>query len=229
MTTPRPSRFAPVTAAAMLVALLGWNLFERDTSGGVEQYMDHSKEQIQKVPVRIGRFLGVDTPISQLPGVVDLLQPNHIMQRRYIDPDRGDGFSLLIVHCGVAKDMYGHYPPNCYPNAGWIVEGEPEEIVVHAGDIEIPARRYRFRHEASVVAERTDILAFFVVPAGQSRFGGDMRLVDMSSRSPATDKLGAAQVQILTPGEMPEQTRKEIWGEALEAIAPALHTIAEGA
>jgi hypothetical protein len=228
MTAPRPSRFAPAAAAVLLAVLLGWNTVERDTTGGVDQYMDHAEEQIDAVPFRIGRFLGTEMRITQLPAIDRLLGRHHILQRRYMDPTTGDAFSLLIVHCQRADNMYGHYPPNCYPNGGWITEREPEQVVVTAGDIEIPARRYRFRHDAAIVPERTDILGFFIVPAGQSRFGGDMRLVDMSTRSPATDKLGAAQVQILTPADMPEEVRTEIWGAALEAIAPVLQTIAEG-
>jgi len=212
----------------MLAALLGWNMVEQDTSGGVDQYMARAEAQIDAVPFRIGRFLGTEMPIPQLPGIIRLLGRHHILQRRYVDPATGDAFSLLIVHCQRADSMYGHYPPNCYPNGGWIAERTAENVVVAADEVEIPARRYRFRHDGGIVPERADILGFFVVPAGQSRFGGDMRLVDMSSRSPSTDKLGAAQVQILTPADMPEEVRTEVWSAALEAIAPVLQTIAEG-
>lgn len=226
--TPRgPSRFAPLVAAAMLAGLLGWNLVERSTAGGVDLYLASSRKEIEGVPWNIGPYIGTETQVA--PAVVKLLNPNTLLQRRYVVPETGEWFSLLIVQCTRAKDLDGHYPPNCYPRAGWIPEQDAAEIVVHAGAIAIPALRYRFRHEGGIIPERMDILSFFIVPVGQSRFGGDMDLVNMLSRSPATDKLGAAQVQILTPAAMPEETRRSIWDQTLEEITPVLTTIAEGA
>lgn len=228
MTTSH-SKLAPVAAAVLLVSLLLWNRTERTTAGGVDAYMERSAERIDEIPWLIGRFYGEDMAIRELPGVIRLLSPNRILQRRYVDPQTGEAFSLLIVHCGRADDMYGHFPPNCYPNAGWVSEEPPSEVVVHAGEHKIPARRYRFRHDGDIVTERTDILAFFVVPTGNPRFGGDMALVERSLRSPATDKYGAAQVQILTPAGLSDEARREVWDSALDAIAPVLETIAEGA
>ena len=55
-----------------------------------------------------------------------------------------------------------------------------------------------------------------------------MALVDRSSRLPWTDKLGAGQIQILTPVSLTEEDRREIWDQVLGALAPTLHAIAEG-
>jgi len=108
--------------------------------------------------------------------------------------------------------------------------GKPfKELVVHAGELSIPAREYRFSHKGELIEKKTDILSFFIVPTGSARFGGDMKLVDMASRNPATAKLGAAQVQILTPADMSKKDRMNIWNMVLDELEPVLKTIAEGA
>jgi hypothetical protein len=128
----------------------------------------------------------------------------------------------------VAKDMTGHYPPNCYPRAGWLEASPPQQVSLEVGDRVLPARRYRFRLEQGVVPSEIDILSFFAVPVGPQRFGPDIRIVDMASRSPAASRLGAGQVQVLTPRDMTEERRAEIWDAVLEAIDPALREITEG-
>lgn len=222
------SWMAPGLAAAMLAALLVLHVFERGTSGNIDQYLARVAEEVDAVPARIGPFLGRETEVA--PGAVKLLRPNRILQRRYtnIDSPQQEWFSLLIVHCGVATDMNNHFPPVCYPNSGWKLEGEAEDVVVQVNGMDIPARRYRFQRPDELFAEPMDILSFFVLPSGQVRFGGDMGLVDMSSRYPWTDKLGAGQFQILTPAGMSEEMRGEIWDQVLGAIAPVLYAIAEG-
>lgn len=230
MPSPTTAKLAPFVAAALLAALLGWNTIERETGGNVDAYMAEVKEQIESTPYWIGPYLGVKGEVAQ--SAIELLRPNEILQRRYVEPETGQSFWLLIVHCGEANDMYGHYPPRCYTGAGWVMErvgdAEAEDVVVQAGGIDIPAKRYRLRLRSGIETLRRDILSFFIVPSGTSRFGGDMRLVDMASRSPATAKLGAAQVQILTDAGMPEETRREIWRMVLEEITPTLVTMSEG-
>lgn len=230
MSTRGTSWIAPSLAMLLLAGLAALHFAERDTSGGVDMYMERSAARIDEVPLHIGRFIGQTAAVA--PEVESLLKPNRILQRRYVDPystDPDDWFSLVIVHCDVAKAMFGHFPPNCYPRAGWTESRPPEDVVVWSGESEIPARLYGYAREKGMSSERQDILSFFVVPSAPGRFGADDRMVDMASRTAASDKLGAAQVQILTPTSMPEERRRAIWSEVLEAIAPVLDTIAEGA
>ncbi|MDQ7012394.1 MAG: exosortase-associated EpsI family protein [Planctomycetota bacterium] len=230
MSTRGRSWIAPSLAMLLLAGLATLHFTERDTSGGVDMYMERAGARIDEVPLHIGRFIGQTAAVA--PEVENLLKPNRVLQRRYVDPystEPDDWFSLVIVHCGVAKDMFGHYPPNCYPRAGWTESVPAEDVVVRAGELTIPARLYRYTRESGMTAQRQDILSFFVVPSAPDRFGADDRMVDMASRTAASDKLGAAQVQILTPTSMSEERRKAIWSEVLEAIVPVLNTIAEGA
>lgn len=228
MSTKHSSWIGPGLAALMLASLTVLHYFERGTAGNIDHYMAVVAEQIDAVPTNIGPYVGRDAAVA--PGAIRLLKPNRIIQRRYtnIASEARETFSLLLVHCQVAKDMNNHFPPNCYPNSGWEMAGPPEDLTVTVGELRIPAKRYRFGRADDMLADDMDILSFFVLPSGQVRFGGDMGLVDHSSRLPWTDKLGAGQVQILTPAAMPEDLRGEIWDQALGALAPSLHAIAEG-
>ena len=178
------------------------------------------------MPYRIGRFIGVDAEVP--PGAVELLQPNRILQRRFKDPVTGEQFSLVIVHCKIAKDMAGHFPPNCYPRAGWEATEEADTVSLEAADTIVNASLYHFSLDNGLLPTRIDILNFFVVPSGPQRYGSDMRLIDLASRSAAGSRLGAAQVQIITPRGMDEATRESIWAQTMDVALPVLTEIAGG-
>lgn len=217
---------APLLCAILLAGVAGWRTATRAPSADTSAYMARVAHQIDGLPYRIGNYIGVDASVT--PYAVDLLDPNRILQRKYTDPETGEGFSLVIVHCKIAKDMTGHYPPNCYPRAGWVEVAEPEGVTVDVREALIPARRYRYELQRGLFPGRIDILNFFVLPVGPQRFGSDMRLVDRSSRSTAQSRLGAAQLQIITPAEMAEDSRRRIWEQTLDVVYPALAEIAEG-
>jgi hypothetical protein len=224
--TDRFQSLAPIVCALALLGVGIWRTVERTPSRDTTAYMARAAARIDEVPYRIGRYIGIDADVT--PGVVELLRPNRILQRRYIDPDTGESFSLVLVHCEVATDMTGHYPPNCYPRAGWMSFEEPSTLTLEVVDTVIPARRYRFEKAGGLVPTRIEILNFFVLPTGVQRFGDDIRLVDVVSRSQAATLLGAAQVQIITPAGMDRQRREAIWNEVLETVFPALDEIAGG-
>lgn len=226
MSSPQRTAFIPVVSALLLTGLLALRAVEHAPSVSVDRYMAGAASTIDGVPYKIGRFIGVDRSVT--PGTVQLLQPNRILQRRYTDPDTGDAFSLVVVHCGIAKDMTGHYPPNCYPRSGWVSDAPAELVTLDDGGIVIPATMYHFEMQQGVTPERIDILNFFVVPSGPQRFGADIRLVDRASGSAWTSRYGAAQVQIVTGRDMNPEQREAIWNDALRAISPALSAIAEG-
>jgi hypothetical protein len=226
MTAQGVKRLAPPVAAVLLCVLLATRLWEQSPNVGTEAYMARVAEEVDSIPYRIGDYVGVDGQVT--PGVIELLKPNRILQRQYTDPESGEGFSLILVHCGIAKDMTGHYPPNCYPRAGWVESSGMETLPLELTDVLIPARLYHFRLENDPVPAGLDILSFFVVPSGPQRFGPDIRLVDMASRSPSASLLGAGQVQILTSQDLPDERREHIWKLVIQTIYPALSEIAEG-
>jgi len=59
-------------------------------------------------------------PDNELPpGAVALLKPNLDICRTYLNPR----FEFLLVQCLDARDMGGHFPPNCYPASGCVRVG----------------------------------------------------------------------------------------------------------
>src|ERR1700691_3902298 len=49
---------------------------------------------------------------------IQLLRPNAILSREYRNDRRKQVVEFLIVDCSDARDLQGHYPPNCYPAQG---------------------------------------------------------------------------------------------------------------
>lgn len=223
---PRLRTYAPLISAGILLALAVARLWTEAPSADTTAYMARVAERIDAMPYRIGRFIGVDAEVT--PGAVELLQPNRILQRRFKDPVTGEQFSLVIVHCKIAKDMAGHFPPNCYPRAGWEATEEADTVSLEAADTIVNASLYHFSLDNGLLPTRIDILNFFVVPSGPQRYGSDMRLIDLASRSAAGSRLGAAQVQIITPRGMDEATRESIWAQTMDVALPVLTEIAGG-
>jgi hypothetical protein len=228
MSTRTRNSMAPVATAVLLVVMLVVRVLEHAPQTGIEDYMTNAARQIDAIPVSIGVYIGVDREVT--PGVIELLQPNRIFQRHYSDPDPNNSteFSVVLVHCGSAKDMTGHYPPNCYPRAGWLTAEPSQTVSVAAAELIIPATLYHFEYQQGFAPTRADILSFFIVPTGPQRYGPDIRMVDLASRSTRASKLGAAQVQIITSSDIDQQQRDAIWRAVIEATYPALHAIAEG-
>lgn len=223
---PRLRTLAPVVCAVLLAALAAARFWLETPSADTTAYMARVAERIDAMPYRIGRFIGVDAEVT--PGAVELLQPNRILQRRFRDPMTGEHFSLVIVHCKIAKDMAGHFPPNCYPRAGWVATKEADAISLEAADTIVNASLYHFSLDSGLLPTQIDILNFFVVPSGPQRYGSDMRLIDLASRSAAGSRLGAAQVQIITPRGMDPATRESIWSQTMDVALPVLTEIAGG-
>jgi hypothetical protein len=226
MSIPRRSRLIPAASALILASLVTLRVVERAPRVDIARYMETSRAAIDGIPFRIGPYFGVEHSVT--PGAVELLQPNRILQRRYTDPETGEGFSLVLVHCGIAKDMTGHYPPNCYPRSGWLSDGPSETVTLDAGGVVIPATLYHFELRQGFSPQRMDILNFFIVPSGPQRFGADIRRVEQASGSAWTSRYGAAQVQIMTTREMGPEQREAVWETVLDAMSSALFVIAEG-
>jgi hypothetical protein len=234
MTARKPSPLeaaVPFLCAAVLLALLimpvfaAWGNISARRPLGTNDYRARVRTALESVPYKIGPAVGLDAPPT--PAAQKLLSPNKIIERRYIDPTTGAGFSILIVHCGDVRDMIGHFPPVCYPANGWNPRGSsPVELEIngeHANAI-----RYDFSRVDEVIERRMSVLNFFVIPEEGATFFPSMDAVERASRSSDTGGLGVAQVQIVMPEESAPQWQQTIVRETLAAISPALRTISQG-
>jgi len=208
MPSPRAKSLPAILTAAVLAAMGVYVLAASGPAGGGEAYRKAVREAIDALPRRIDGYIGRDE--APLPGAIDLLRPNRILQRAYTHPLTGRSFSVLIVHCGDVRDMMGHYPPVCYPSNGWSVDAaDPDAIDPHAGR-SMPITRYTVSRSVGTTHRSRVIANSFILPQADTPFGRDDKSLDRVSRTRWSSGLGAAQVQIVTDASMPEDERRRI-------------------
>jgi hypothetical protein len=169
-----------------------------------------------------GRWVGRDIAVP--PAAKKLLHTNAILSRRFERIGGGATVRLLLVHCTDVRDMGGHYPPVCYPSAGWTpVDAErPDAIELLVGGQPLPLRVYEFsRIEGGVRESRIRVFNVFILPdgslttnIGQVRGRGERRAV--SAR-------GVAQLQVVTTMTMGDEDAADAAREILEGM-PGLMT-----
>jgi len=157
---------------------------------------------MQAIPLFIGdRWIGEERPVPKEAQM--LLHPNAILSRAYSSPG-GPTMQVLVVHCGDARDMIGHYPPICYPSAGWVpakVDGAVDTALEINGQ-ELPVRQYGF----SCIGdhgrvETIRIFNAFILPDGTVTRQIDD--IDRQSERLAVSIQGVAQVQVIISASVP--------------------------
>lgn len=165
----------------------------------------------ERVPHTIRSWVGVDIPVPA--AATELLHPNAVLSRSYQRIPSGPTVSVLVVHCSDSRDMQGHYPPNCYPASGWNPTGDAlgRTVEIDAAGIVIPARVYEFDRLMDLgLRTGIRIVNFFVLPDGS--YSRDMTALRAASERRAMAVRGAAQVQMITSLDLPED-------EAFTAVA----------
>ncbi len=217
---------ARMNASPLRDVLVSLNM-EAPPVRGAPEYFDRVALAIERVPYRVGRWIGRD--VDTTPAAVRLLRPNKLMQRRYTDPATGEEVSLLIVHCGDVRDMAGHYPPVCYPAHGWkeIENTEAYEVISLLGQT-ARARLYRFTQGREGVVREMLVVNFFVLPGEGQFVTHNMDDLERATQRRAIATLGSAQVQILVDHGMSEESRRQTVAEFVRAIEPSLREVARG-
>ncbi len=221
------STLIPVASAALLVfALVAGGLTTRDVPGTAEFHL-RVRDAVRAIPLTIGDWVGRDADPEA--SALEILDPVVIMQRVYRNQNTGETLSLLVVYCDDTRNLYGHYPPVCYPNArGWTAEGTREEVV-QILDREFPATSYAFGRVSNGIDRDLSVLNFMVSPSLVQPVLENMDALTRSRPSRFTPGLGAGQVQILGLDALSEQSRQVARQDFLRALQPAISVIAEGA
>jgi hypothetical protein len=187
---------------ATIAALLALSVALPNSTAGVQPDVRRNariKRAVDDLPRFIGRWVS-DPTVGEnaVPREAQkLLKPNAIAQRHYTSP-AGPTVHLVVVHCGDTRDMIGHYPPICYPSAGW----EPgdrtnRDLTLNVQGLSLPVREYVFRgYLEGGREEAIRIFNVFVLPDG-----GVTREIDDINRQ--SERLsvavqGVAQVQVIT-------------------------------
>lgn len=216
MKLPRPSlmqrirEMAPALALGSMLILPFVLRAEPYSSTEIRERHAEIAAAINSVPWSINSWTAVDVPV---PGAVeDILRPNALISRRYRNLGEGGGdATVVIVHCSDVRDMDGHYPPICYPNAGFTRDRESEMLIEDRfGEHAVTLRAYQFVKSTGVgVEQRLYVYSFFVLPDGT--VVTEMSDVRELVRRTATSALGVTQVQVVRmSGEGPARDMESI-------------------
>jgi len=197
--------WAVAAAAALLVAGGLW-FQQYPTATSATGYHDRVLELAHTAPKAFGPWAG--TPNEIPPSAVELLRPNATVSRNFVDQAGGRSGQFLIVQCRDARDLAGHWPPNCYPSSGYTEIGRTLTQWQAPGLPPISGMNYRF--------ERASLNG--TLP--------DMAAVRQAGDDPQRRHFGAAQVQVVTPAGLTEAQRQAVFAEVLAPHAELLNTIA---
>ena len=203
------------------ISLLGIGLVRAHPGDeeAIASYHERVAQVINAIPVDINGWKGEQVPIPQ--AATNLLKPNALVARRYINEEKAVSATLLIVQCRDTRDMAGHYPPRCYPANGWMEAGvNPVSMFLST---KYPLRQYDFHRIAGKVERDIQVYSLFVLPNGQQTVS--MRDVRKLSADYVYRKYGAAQIQVVMDGDFDPDTRKWIIDEMISIAQPAIDEV----
>lgn len=218
-------RLAPVATIALLIGMLQTGGVDAVSGEQVDAYQSRIRRMVDAIPYKIGPWVGDD--VAPPPSAVKMLKPNAILERRFVEPATGRTFSLLVVHTEEARDMQGHWPPNCYPANGWELLDTRDSTIELDGML-IPVKDYAFRRMMDGFERRMNVMGFFIVPEEDAGFLTSYKAMVTAGQRRSTAGLGAAQIQLISGDEFTAVERRELAQQFLQAIEPLIHTIAGG-
>ncbi len=193
-----------------------------------EPHLARCRAAIEAVPAIVkgasGTWTGQETEIPA--PAIQLLHPNEILSRDYVNDETKAMVSLLIVNCKDARYLQGHYPPNCYPaqgkelikynNQGKAENGEARTW--HLPYTDITGMEYHFAPKSPTDQERV-VYNFFVMPrvpamtVSHKELDGvicpDIGSVYTSGEDYQRRYYGAAEFQFVTGTRMTRQERDQ--------------------
>ena len=219
---------APALSVFMLIGMM----VER--SSGVSQtsaapYHARAKLAVESIPTSVGSWSARNEPMPR--EAMAILRPNVLRCLKYSDSDTTNPryydrwASLLVDQCFEARDMSGHYPPNCYVNSGeQLIYQAPRDW--HVGDLTITGTEYHFRQTTATESTRTAVYNFLIVPdRGILR---DMHEVDKAAQDYRRRFFGAAQFQLVMDADLSQPERDEIFKTLMEPCVPVIKTLMSG-
>lgn len=209
----------PIASLLMLLGIFAESL-THPSPERAQSYHEQIRREADRIPMQIGDWMGEDSPVPAQ--ARDLLKPNVLISRRYVAPD-GESAMLLIVQSADARDMGGHYPPVCYPNAGWAKLAEPRDSEVEVAGAAIPITEYTYGVGGVTGVRERRILDFFVLkPVGAVREQSHVRRQGSDYR---LRHYGAAQIQVIVDGPTSVEARERIFAEFVEPLIPLIEAI----
>jgi hypothetical protein len=193
-------------------------------------YHARVREAAASMPEVIGDWHSkpVDVPTA----AQKMLRSNVLISREYIHQKTGQQASFLLVQCSDARDLAGHYPPICYPNAGFtLAQYEPDERVFQhsaPGETDLVAQgtSYKFTQDTLEGTRAMWVFNLMVLPDGQT--APNMDGIYHIARNRRLRCFGAAEIQVITNVGMSEEDRSQIISTLLGGAKPLVDAIRSG-
>ncbi|HZL34044.1 MAG TPA: exosortase-associated EpsI family protein [Tepidisphaeraceae bacterium] len=219
------TRIYRILAILILAALAAQNYATGHKTGGVERYQERIRAAAAQVPAQIGPWVGEDVkvPVQAL----SVLKPNVMISRRYLNIENGATAGLLLVHCGDAHHMVGHFPLRCYPAQGWAVRGSHRRDWT-IGAVHIPGMEYEFYRDSlrdgPGGGEQKIIVANCLLrPDGKIlRNMEEMQATIVGAGGSAS---GAAQIQVYFDAAVPLEQRNAAIVSLLKGYLPVINAV----
>lgn len=225
MIVPAISKYSiSITFALVTVALVSWQSSALPNKEGARWFQSQVRNAAENLPARSGPW--VSTDIKPTEGAVRLLRPNVLLQRRWTNLDTNITAEVLLVHCGDARDMLGHYPPVCYAGQGWQLTGKEEwSTTIDGKSYHLP--EYDFVTSHGTAVEGRLVRDGMMLPG--VGLGHDMDDVMQASRNVERRALGAGQFQVIFDRRVPADVRQKATDELLAIYRPVFEVIVKGA
>ena len=207
-----------LTPPVLCAVMLGGMVLEKSRHlkpADAAAYHARVREAVNAMDPAIGgeHGLWVGKDVKQPDAAVQLLRPNVILSRRYTDTTTKSRYEnrtcqVLIVQCWDSRDMVGHYPENCYPNAGeTLLHKEPRDWQV--GNRLITGTEYTFEGYEHGHPVRHVVYNFLFAP-GQG-IVRDIKGVNKAAEDYQWRHFGAAQFQFVMEDRLSREARDEIF------------------
>jgi hypothetical protein len=211
-------------AVALLAAIGVHRAVAVHRPAGVQEYHAHVREVAKDVPRHIGGWVGQDVEVPAR--AIAVLTPNIMISRRYVNVEDGTTAGVMLVQCGDAHDMVGHFPLRCYPANGWDLKSSaPRALLI--GDRAVPATEYEFvlpDQSMSGGGERHIVVVNCLFRPGGKAFA-DMAGMSASIAGAWGQSSGAAQLQVYFDSDVPRVRRDAAVDELVKGYEPVLKAI----
>lgn len=187
----------------------------------VAAYHQRVRSIAEELPYRVGEWLGVDE--APPPAAVQLLRPNVMLGRRFIDTEGRREAALVLVQCRDSRDMAGHYPPVCYPAHGWQWGEAPTQVSVQVAGASVPMTRYGFERSTFTTDRMVVIYGLFVLP--NRGLAVDIGQVREAAADYRARGMGAAQVQVALGAGYTRDEELQIVGTLMESAWPVIEAV----
>lgn len=206
----------------MLIGAIGVQRFAAaHRSPDVERYQERIRQAAQRVPDRIGAWVGQDTKMPAQ--ALTVLKPNVMLSRRYTNVENGLTAGVMLVHCSDAHHMVGHFPLRCYPADGWAVRSsKPQDWTI--GELRLTGTEYQFSRESFGGAKEMIVVANCLLRPRHRVLRNMEELSETLSGQDGTSS-GAAQIQVYFESDVPAERREQAIVTLLQGYKPVLDAV----